>query len=206
MDSLIAVDNDNVTATSVLHYSGTLANTPTTFTKPPPQNATPISENFIQSLRSLNSKSFPAKKPLTVDQSFFFTVGLGINPCPSCKAGNGSRVVANINYVTLFMPTTTLLQAHYFKTSGVFTTDFSATPPFVYNYTGTTPANLGTTSDTKVYKLPYNTTVQIVLQDTSLISPENHPIHLHGFNFFVVSRGLRNFLITCWSLSIAQGG
>ncbi|KAL8146517.1 hypothetical protein AgCh_004299 [Apium graveolens] len=191
MDSPIAVDN--VTATATLHYTGTLANTPTTFTKSPLQNATPIAENFLQSLRSLNSKSFPAKVPLTVNHSLFFTVGLGINPCPSCKAGNGSRVVANINNVTFVMPTTALLQAHYFKTSGVFTTDFPANPPFVYNYTGTPPANLGTTQGTKVYRLPYNATVQLVLQDTSIISPENHPIHLHGFNFFVVGRGVGNF-------------
>ncbi|KAK1376355.1 Plastocyanin-like domain-containing protein [Heracleum sosnowskyi] len=120
-------------------------------------------------------------------------LGLGINPCPSCKAGNGSRVVANINNVTFVMPTTTLLQAHCFKTSGDFTTDFPANPPFVYNYTDTPSANLGTTGGTKVYKLPYNATGQVVLQYTSVISPENHPIHLHGFNFFVFGRGLRNF-------------
>ena len=191
MDSPIAVDN--VTATATLHYTGTLANAPTTFTKPPPQNATPVAENFIQSLRSLNSKTFPAQVPLTVDHSLFFTVGLGVNPCPSCKAGNGSRVVANINNVTFVMPTTALLQAHYFKTKGVFTTDFPANPPFPYNYTGTPPTNLGTTSGTKLYRLPYNATVQVVLQDTSIISPENHPIHLHGFNFFAVGRGVGNF-------------
>lgn len=118
MDSPIAVDN--VTATVTLHYTGTLANALTTFTNSPPQNATPIAENFLQSLRSLNSNTFQAKVPLTVDQSLFFTVGLGINPCPSFKAGNGSRVVANINNVTFVMPTTALLQAHYFKTPGVF--------------------------------------------------------------------------------------
>lgn len=191
MDSPIAVDN--ATATATLHYSGTLSNSRTTLTSPPPQNATPIAENFIKSLKSLNSKNFPATVPLTVDHSLFFTIGLGINPCPSCIAGNGSRVVAAVNNVTFVMPTTALLQAHYFNIKGVYTTDFPGNPPFSFNYTGTPPANLATTNGTKVYKLPYNSTVQVVLQDTGIIAPENHPVHLHGFNFFVVGRGTGNF-------------
>ncbi|XP_057477028.1 laccase-4-like [Actinidia eriantha] len=191
MDAPIAVDN--ITATATLHYSGTLANSPTTFTSTPPQNATPIANNFIDSLRSLNSKKYPAKVPRTVGHSLFFTVGLGINPCPTCKAGNGIRVVAGINNVTFVMPTTALLQAHFFKTKGVFTTDFPGNPPFAFNYTGTPPASLQTTSGTKVYRLSYNATVQLVLQDTGIIAPENHPVHLHGFNFFAIGKGLGNY-------------
>ncbi|KAJ0028668.1 hypothetical protein Pint_35221 [Pistacia integerrima] len=191
MDAPIAVDN--VTATATLHYSGTLASTPTTLTKPPPQNATAVANNFMDSLRSLNSKKYPSKVPQTVDHNLFFTVGLGINPCPSCKAANGSRVVASINNVTFVMPTTALLQAHFFNISGVFTTDFPGNPPNVFNYTGTPPANLATTRGTKVYRLAYNSTVQLVLQDTGIIAPENHPVHLHGFNFFAVGKGLGNF-------------
>ncbi|KAI3443101.1 uncharacterized protein J3R85_000469 [Psidium guajava] len=191
MDSPIAVDN--MTATATLHYSGTLAATSTTLTKPPPQNATAVANNFINSLRSLNSKRFPAKVPLTVDHSLLFTVGLGINPCPSCKAGNGSRVVAGMNNVTFVMPTTALLQAHFFNISGIFTSDFPGNPPTVFNYTGAPPSNLRTTRGTKVYRLQYNSTVQLVLQDTGIVAPENHPIHLHGFNFFAVGKGLGNY-------------
>ncbi|KAJ6750276.1 hypothetical protein OIU85_000870 [Salix viminalis] len=144
MDAPIAVDN--ITATATLHYSGTLSNSPTTLTIPPPKNATAVANQFANSLRSLNSKTFPAKVPLTVDHSLLFTVGLGINPCPACKAGNGSRVVASINNVTFVMPTTALLQAHFFNISGVFTTDFPANPPQAFNYTGSTPpTNLQTT-------------------------------------------------------------
>ncbi|KAI3473163.1 hypothetical protein Pfo_030455 [Paulownia fortunei] len=188
-----AVAVDNMTATATLHYSGTLANSPTSFTSPPAKNATPVANNFINSLRSLNSKKYPAKVPQNVDHSLFFAVGLGINPCPTCKAGNGSRVVASINNVTFVMPTIALLQAHVFNIKGVFTTDFPGNPPSAFNYTGTPPANLGTTTGTKLYRLPYNATVQVVLQDTGIIAPENHPVHLHGFNFFAVGRGLGNF-------------
>lgn len=191
MDSPIAVDNK--TAVATLHYTGTLSSTTTTLTIPPPKNATAIANNFIDSLRSLNSKKFPANVPLKIDHSLYFTVGLGINKCPTCKAGNGSRVVAGINNVTFVMPTTALLQAHYFNKKGVFTTDFPGNPPNSFNYTGTPPANLSTSTGTKVYRLKYNSMVQLVLQDTSIISPENHPIHLHGFNFFAVGKGLGNY-------------
>ncbi|KAK2966129.1 hypothetical protein RJ640_018382 [Escallonia rubra] len=191
MDSPITVDN--MTATATLHYSGTLTSAQTTLTTPPAQNATPVANNFINSLKSLNSKKYPAKVPQKIDHSLFFTVGLGINPCPTCKAGNGSRVVAGINNVTFVMPTTALLQAHYFNKKGVFTTDFPGNPPSVFNYTGAPPKSLATTNGTKLYRLSYNSTVQLVLQDTGIISPENHPIHLHGFNFFVVGRGVGNF-------------
>ncbi|KAK6778369.1 hypothetical protein RDI58_025087 [Solanum bulbocastanum] len=191
MDAPIAVDN--VTATATLHYSGTLASSITTLTNTPPKNATPVANNFIDSLRSLNSKKYPAKVPKKVDHSLFFTVGLGINPCSSCKQGNGSRVVASINNVTFVMPTVAILQAHFFGIKGVYTTDFPQNPPFKFNYTGTPPTNLATMSGTKVHRLPYNATVQVVLQDTGIISPENHPIHLHGFNFFAVGKGIGNF-------------
>ncbi|KAJ9180605.1 hypothetical protein P3X46_008824 [Hevea brasiliensis] len=191
MDAPIAVDNR--TATATLHYSGTLGSSATTLTKPTPQNATAVANKFINSLRSLNSQKYPANVPSKIDHSLFFTVGLGVNPCPTCKAGNGSRVVASINNVTFVMPTTALLQAHFFNISGVFTTDFPANPRHVFNYTGSGPANLQTTNGTKVYRLKYNSTVQLVMQDTGTIAPENHPVHLHGFNFFVVGRGLGNY-------------
>ncbi|XP_012087905.1 laccase-4 [Jatropha curcas] len=191
MDAPVAVDNK--TATATLHYSAALSSTTTILTKPPPQNATAVANKFINSLRSLNSKKYPAKVPLKIDHNLLFTVGLGVNPCPTCKAGNGSRVVASINNVTFVMPTTALLQAHFFNINGVFTTDFPANPPHVFNFTGKGPANLQTKNGTRVYKLKYNETVQLVMQDTGIIAPENHPVHLHGFNFFAVGRGIGSY-------------
>lgn len=189
MDAPITVDN--LTATASLRYSGVLTSTATKLVAPPPQNSTPVANTFINSLRSLNSATYPAKVPLTVDHSLFFTIGLGINPCSTCV--NGSRVVADINNITFVMPTTALLQAHYFNISGVFTDDFPSKPLMPYNYTGTQPKNLATNKGTKLYRLAYNSTVQLVLQDTGMIAPESHPVHLHGFNFFVVGRGIGNF-------------
>ncbi|XP_065878764.1 laccase-4-like [Euphorbia lathyris] len=189
MDAPIAVDN--VTATATLHYSGTLSSSATITTLPPPLNATAIATNFSNALRSLNSKKYPALVPLKIDHNLFFTIGLGVNPCSTCV--NGNRVVADINNVTFIMPKIALLQAHFFKIRGVFTDDFPAVPSVTYNYTGTQPTNFQTMNGTRLYRLSYNSTVELVLQDTGMIAAENHPIHLHGFNFFEVGRGIGNF-------------
>ncbi|EPS65618.1 hypothetical protein M569_09159, partial [Genlisea aurea] len=184
---------DNITATATLQYYGTLTDSPTAPARPPSQNATTIAEAFASSLRSLNSARFPALVPLKVDHSLLFTVGLGINPCATCRAGNGSRVVASVNNVTFAMPTTSILQAHYYKIAGVFTADFPGKPLNPFNYTGAYKGNMATVTGTKVYKLAYNSTVQVVLQGTGIIAPESHPFHLHGFNFFAVGSGKGNF-------------
>lgn len=193
MDAPISFDN--VTATATLHYIGhTVSSSKKTVLASLPQpNATLVASKFIKSLRSLNSREYPAKVPTTVDHSLFFTVGLGANPCPSCN--NGFRLVAGINNVTFTMPETALLQAHYFNISHVFTDDFPAKPSNPYNYTAPVDqsVNAATMTGTKLYRLPYNATVQIILQNTAIILSENHPFHLHGFNFFEVGRGLGNF-------------
>ncbi|KAI3461605.1 hypothetical protein Pfo_018268 [Paulownia fortunei] len=189
MDSPITIDN--TTATATLHYAGTLASTPTVMTDPPPHNATSVATRFTHSLRSLDSVEYPCKVPLKVDHSLLFTIGLGLNQCGTCL--NGYRVVADINNVTFLMPKISLLNAHFFNINGVFTDDFPGNPPIPYDYTGKQPVNLGTMRGTRLYRLAYNSTVQVILQGTGMIFPENHPIHLHGFNFFAVGKGLGNF-------------
>ncbi|OIT26550.1 PREDICTED: laccase-4-like [Nicotiana attenuata] len=189
MDTIVATDN--LTATGTVHYQGTDALSPTALTTIPSRNATPVTNIFVDSLRSLNSKKYPANVPLTIDHSLLLTMGIGVNPCSTCQ--NGSRVVAAINNVTFVMPTTAILQAHYYNISGVYTADFPGNPAIPFNYTGTPPTNLQTQNGTKVYKVEFNSTVQVVLQGTSIIAPESHPTHLHGFNFFVVGKGVGNY-------------
>lgn len=190
MDAPISFDN--VTSIATLRYKNTPPYYPkTTLTNIPPLNATPITSAFTDSLRSLNSKDYPSTVPLTIDHSLFFVITVGINPCDTCV--RGIKLVSAINNTTFLMPTTSLLQAHYFNIKGVFTDDFPSNPPMVFNYTGTQPANLHTNNGTRLYRLDFNSTVQVVLQGTAMIAPENHPFHLHGYNFFVVGQGLGNF-------------
>ncbi|XP_030534399.1 laccase-4-like [Rhodamnia argentea] len=189
MDTIVGVDN--LTATGIMQYSGTHVSTATVRASIPAINATSVEFSFINSLQSLNSKRYPANVPLAIDHSLLFTMSVGVNPCSTCV--NGSKLVAALNNVSFVMPSTDILEAHYHKIRGVYTDNFPGNPPMTFNYTGTPPSNMQTMNGTRVYKLAYNSTVQIVLQGTSIIAPENHPTHLHGFNFFAVGKGLGNY-------------
>ncbi|MBA0837721.1 hypothetical protein Goarm_009857, partial [Gossypium armourianum] len=114
MDIIVYVDT--LTGTAYLSYNHTLPFIPTTMTTIPPINATWMTSVFTKSLRNLNPKEYLANVPLTIDHSLFFTVGVGINPYVTCS--NGSRDAAAINNVTFDMPTTTILEAHYWVPFG----------------------------------------------------------------------------------------
>lgn len=87
-----------------------------------------------------------------------------------------------------------MLQSHFFgQSSGVYSSDFPANPPFVFNYTGSPPNNTMVSNGTKAVVLGFNTSVELILQDTSILGAESHPLHLHGFNFFVVGQGFGNY-------------
>ncbi|PKU72796.1 laccase-10 [Dendrobium catenatum] len=199
---------DNTTTSALLQYQPNNLSTPqpptnrtsTLLFKPvlPSLNDTAFASNFTSRLRSLASPQFPAVVPRSVDKKFFFTVGLGTNPCPknqTCQGPNGTKFAASVNNVSFSLPaSTSLLQAHFFgKSKGVYTTDFPANPLFPFNYTGTPPNNTFVSNGTKVVVLPFNASVELVLQDTSIQGIESHPLHLHGFNFFVVGTGFGNY-------------
>ncbi|CAN4100983.1 unnamed protein product [Withania somnifera] len=129
----------------------------------PPINATSFVANFTNKFRALASAKFPANVPRNVDKHFFFTVGLGSNPCPKNQ------------------------------TCQVYTSDFPSVPLLPFNYTGTPPNNTDVSNGTKVVVLPFNTSVEVVMQGTSILGAESHPLHLHGYNFYVVGQGSGNF-------------
>ncbi|KAG8056101.1 hypothetical protein GUJ93_ZPchr0001g30948 [Zizania palustris] len=189
----VPIPADNQMATAILQYAGV----PTSVVPSLPQlmpetNNTDFVTAFQDKLRSLNSPQYPANVPLAVDRHLLYTIGLNIDPCASCL--NQSRLAASLNNITFVMPRTALLQAHYYGLKGVFTADFPDRPPARFNYTGAPlTTGLGTSLGTRLSKITYNTTVELVLQDTNLVSAESHPFHLHGYNFFVVGRGVGNF-------------
>ncbi|KAL0436590.1 UNVERIFIED_CONTAM: Laccase-17 [Sesamum radiatum] len=194
---------DNTTVAGILEYklpSQKALNTPITSLQIPtlpPINATSFVANFSSKFRSLANAQFPANVPQTVDKKFFFTVGLGSSPCPknqTCQGPNGTKFAASVNNISFTNPTTALLQAYFSRRSnGVYTTDFPSFPLMPFNYTGTPPNNTGVANGTKLVVLPFNSTVEVVLQDTSILGAESHPLHLHGYNFFVVGQGFGNF-------------
>ncbi|GJN25896.1 hypothetical protein PR202_gb13782 [Eleusine coracana subsp. coracana] len=84
----------------------------------------------------------------------------------------------------------------YYNIPGVFTDDFPAVPLLhKFSYTGSGPKNLQTMNGTRVYRLPYNASVQVVLQDTGIISPETESSNPSTWFqlFFVVGRGMGNY-------------
>ncbi|XP_059660778.1 laccase-17-like [Cornus florida] len=201
---------DNSTVAGILKYEKSSTSPPSSNTSIkglplptlPPINttfATSFAANFSNKFRSLANAQFPANVPQTVQKRFFFTVGLGSNPCPknqTCQGpNNATKFSASVNNISFALPTTALLQAHFFgRSNGVYTTDFPSTPLIPFNYTGTPPNNTNVVNGTtKVVVLPFNTTVELVMQDTSILGAESHPLHLHGFNFFVVGQGFGNF-------------
>nr|GLL26853.1 laccase-17-like [Ipomoea trifida] len=194
---------DNSTTAGILEYS-TNKTIITTKKLPlftpilPVFNDTSFATNFTKKLKSLANVNFPANVPKKVDRRFFFTVGLGTSPCPqnqTCQGPtNNTKFAASVNNISFVQPSTALLQAHFFKQSkGVYTADFPANPPVKFNYTGNPPSNIMVTSATKVVQLSFNSSVELVMQDTSIIGAESHPLHLHGFNFFVVGQGFGNY-------------
>ncbi|KAI4349894.1 hypothetical protein L6164_010437 [Bauhinia variegata] len=163
----------------------------------PAINDTAYAANFSSKFRSLANAQFPANVPKTVDKKIFFTVGLGSNPCPknqTCQGPNGTKFAASINNISFVLPKTAILQSYFSrKSNGVYTTDFPSTPLIPFNYTGTPPNNTMVINGTKLEVVPFNASVELVLQDTSILGAESHPLHLHGHNFFVVGQGFGNF-------------
>lgn len=190
----VPIPVDNKTATAIFQYKEKVINIPFLPKLPnlPSSNDSKFALSYNRKLRSLNTLQYPANVPLNVDRNLFYTIGLGMNSCPSCV--NGTRLTASLNNISFVMPETALLEAHFFKIKGVFRTDFPDKPSTAFNYTGAPlTANLATMKGTRISKIAFNSSVELVLQDTNLLTVESHPFHLHGYNFFVVGSGIGNF-------------
>ncbi|KAK6290206.1 hypothetical protein POUND7_001747 [Theobroma cacao] len=190
MDAPVPVDNKTVTA--ILEYKDISKTVLPSMPKLLAPNNTKVTLHYNKKLKSLNTRQFPAKVPLKVDRHLFYTIGLGANPCSTCQ--NGTQLTASLNNIAFVMLKIGLLQAHYFNIKGVFRIDFPDHPPIPFKYTGVPlTANLGISVGIRLSKVAFNSTIELVLQDTNLLTVESHPFHLHGFNFFVVGSGVGNF-------------
>ncbi|MQL88644.1 hypothetical protein Taro_021215 [Colocasia esculenta] len=194
---------DNTTTTGVLRYESS-----SSFSSPPVMPAlpafgdTPTAHRFYSNLTALLLRGAPTV-PLAVDEKMFITIGFGVYSCDkknkaACAGPFGERLACSMNNVSFQLPTTqSLLQAHHSQAPGVYTEDFPERPPVAFDYTSyNVSLNLGllqTARATRLKRLRYNSTVQVVLQNTALLGAESHPIHLHGFNFFVLAMGFGNY-------------
>ncbi|KAI3423294.1 uncharacterized protein J3R85_011138 [Psidium guajava] len=166
-------------------------------------NDTPTAHKFNSNLTALVGAPHYVPVPRRVDHHMLVTVGLGLAPCGkpgnnSCGGPNGQRFSASMNNASFQFPTRlSILQAHFFNVPGIYTTDFPNKPPVAFDYTNQNnslnQALIFAPKKTSVKKVKYNDTVEMILQDTSFIGIENHPMHLHGFNFHVLAQGFGNF-------------
>lgn len=183
------VPSDNTTTTAILEYVGvnSTSSSPQMPNLPFFKDTKSITQ-FNVALRSLASPQHPVSIPQTVKENLLYTVGIGLF--------NGTRSEASMNNFYFVLPSTvSMLQAHYFGIKGVFTDNFSDNPLVQFDYTA---ENISTSlwapvKDTRVKVLKYNTTVKVILQGTNIVAGESHPIHLHGYDFYIVGTGLGNY-------------
>ncbi|KAL1561559.1 laccase [Salvia divinorum] len=183
-----------IPATGVIEYVGSYTPPPSPLLPSFPEyNDSAASIGFTDQLKSLGDN---VDVPKEVDETFFYTLTVNQSPCNESSCIASIRLLASVNNLTFLLPTNVdILTNYYRKMSGVYTTDFPDFPPTSFDYVyGKPPKNERASGfGTSVRMLEYNTTVEVVFQGTNLGSGVEHPMHLHGYNFYVVGSGLGNY-------------
>ncbi|KAF4358237.1 hypothetical protein F8388_000883 [Cannabis sativa] len=169
----------------------------------PYYNDTNSALNFVTSLRSLANQDHPINVPIKINKHIFSTISINTFPCPNgynvndtCQGPNGTRLAASMNNISFVFPNKIdVLEAYYFHINGIVRANFPIFPPLLFNFTGDfLPLALQTPMNgTRVRVLEYGSNVELVFQGTNLVAGIDHPMHLHGFSFYVVGYGLGNF-------------
>ncbi|GLT52670.1 hypothetical protein SLA2020_259950 [Shorea laevis] len=197
----------DTTTRGIIVYDGAASTATPQMPALPAFNDTPMAHKFYTNITGLLGGPNWVPVPTKVDKRMFVTIGLALEACPentACKFSisgtsiNDTKFSASMNNASFEFPTTlSMLQAFFFNVPGIYTTDFPSRPPLKFDYTNSNlsfdTSLLFAPKSTKVTRLQYNTTVELVFQDTSLIGVENHPIHIHGFNFHVLAQGFGNY-------------
>ncbi|XP_076905961.1 laccase-6-like [Bidens hawaiensis] len=156
-------------------------------------------KTVMDGLKSLKTANVPKE----IDTNLFFTIGFNVNKCNSktpeqnCQGSNGGVMAASMNNNSFIKPTISLLQAYYEHINSHFTEDFPGTPLKFYDFVNgapnSAPNDTGSTNETRTKVIEYGSRVQLILQDTGTVTAENHPIHFHGYSFYVVGFGSGNY-------------
>lgn len=168
---------------------------------------------FTDQIRSLypNVHWSPIDVPSKIDETLFFAIGLNVFSCSSsdpdqCQGPNGGVFAASVNNITFSRPMVSLLNAYYNNLGGYFTADFPDKPEKMYDFVNGAPNNIGVDTQpaigTRVSVLEYGWSVEVIFQDTGTVGTENHPIHLHGFSFYILGSGFGNFNSTTATLNL----
>ncbi|XP_027336766.1 laccase-7-like [Abrus precatorius] len=198
---------NNSTTRGIVVYEGATSSLTPIMPDPQAQADTPTAHKFYTNISGLAGGPHWVPVPLKVDQHMFITFGISLDHC-NAPGPNGTcgglnfRFSANMNNESFVLPSgkgLSMLEAFFRNSSsGIYTKDFPDQPPFVFNYTDPALQTNGTDiafapKSTKVKTLKFNSTIQVVLQNTAILAEENHPIHIHGFNFHVLAQGFGNY-------------
>nr|CAD1833061.1 unnamed protein product [Ananas comosus var. bracteatus] len=71
----------------------------------------------------------------------------------------------------------------------------SPVPPIPFDYTANNISRSlqQPVRGTKVYRLKFGSVVQLVMQGTNIFVGEEHPMHIHGYQFYVLATGFGNY-------------
>ncbi|KAM3729850.1 hypothetical protein ACB098_12G041900 [Castanea mollissima] len=184
-------DKENVTA--ILEYKGNY--TPSVSPSFPNNLPTYADFNpaieFMKRIRSLANKDHPINVPQNITTRMYVTASEN-NVLVDLGGENVTALASSLNNISWVNPTTDVLLAYYRNISGIYTADFPDNPPSFFNFTEDDSPDDTTLSvqGTKVRMLNYNEEVEIVFQGTNLLDVSmDHPMHLHGYSFYVIGSG-----------------
>ncbi|KAI6686281.1 hypothetical protein NL676_032194 [Syzygium grande] len=191
--------SDTTTPSAILHYSGRY--------EPPAYPNSIIlpglternsAESFMRLLKSLVDDKHPIKVPLNITKRLYLTVSVNNVECAqgdTCEGPHGNRHSASLNNISWTVPNIDILQAYYRKLPGIYYTDFPDQPPRYFDFAGDVGDNVTypVVGRTVVKPIEYGSEVELIFQGTNIPAAENHPMHLHGYSFYLVGFGRGNF-------------
>ncbi|XP_031390891.1 laccase-14-like [Punica granatum] len=144
--------------------------------------------NFTVKMRSLVDEDHPNDVPMNVTTKMFITVSVSQL---LENTSNGIRMSSGLNNMSWVNPSIDVLTAYYMNQRGFYTMDFPDDPPTFFDFTGLPPEYNTSASDRGTRLKVLN--VEIFFQGTNVLNaPIDHPMHLHGYCFYVVGEGRGN--------------
>ncbi|XP_022762436.1 laccase-14-like [Durio zibethinus] len=190
---------DNTTSRALIRYSGNYA-TPRSIPTPKfPNISDSISAQlFVVRLKSLANAAHPISVPKNITRRYFITVSVNLVACPNstgCTVSGNNKLAASLNNNSFVLPSTSLLQEYYDNNYNVsrIADQLPNKPPTPFNYTTVANMSTYTSEGRRVIKLNYGDEVEIVFQGTNIGATQNHPMHLHGYSFYLVGTGSADF-------------
>ncbi|PRQ48548.1 putative laccase [Rosa chinensis] len=190
---------DNTTTTAILQYTNATAPSSIPFPSLPSTTDKESADNFTSKIKALASEEHPISVPQNITKRIFITVSVNQLPCDlvngTCGGPNGNRLAASLNNISFSTPTTDILQQYYSMLNDTsFDTDFPSQPAVLFNFTGDDADDyILPEVGTKAKLVEYGASVEIVYQGTNIGNAENHPMHLHGYSFYVVGSAYGNW-------------